>query len=139
MLTHIHFPALDGELDRFVRGLTRPVVGAAARGFRPAVDVVEDADRFVLTADLPGVRPEDVNLTFEKGVLTLSGTRPERQSDKALTFHRTERGWGTFERRFALPDSADGDRIEATYDAGVLTITIGKRQAAKPRTIEIKR
>ncbi len=136
MLTRIPFPTLDGEIDRFFRDMWRP--STAPRAWEPAVDVREDGDRILLRADLPGVRPEDVKLTWENGILTLAGERKSEQTDKATTFHRFERVHGAFERRFSLPKDADGAATEAHFENGVLTVVIPKRAEAKPRSIEIK-
>jgi HSP20 family protein len=143
MLTRLAFPHTRpfdgaGEVDRFFRDFMRPLTGPAPRTWEPSVDVREDADSILLRADLPGVRPEDVKLTWENGVLTLSGERHAEKTDKASTFHRVERVHGTFERRFSLPKEADGAAAEASYENGVLTVVIPKRAEAKPRAIEIK-
>ena len=137
MLTRFSFPpTLDGEVDRFFRDLWRPKTAPA---WEPAVDVREEADRIVLRADLPGVRPEDVKLTWENGLLTLAGERPRQaESDTTVAYHLAERRHGAFERRFQLPKDANGDAIEAAYEHGVLTISIPKRPEIKPRAIEIK-
>lgn len=112
---------------------------ATTREFVPAVDVLEDAEGVVLRADVPGILPEDIKLSFESGILTIAGERKDEHSEKTQTYHRYERGWGTFERRFTLPSDLDGAGISASYAAGVLTIRLPKRAEAKARTIEIKR
>ena len=140
MLTRFSLPSIDGEVDRFFRDVWRRPL-AAPRSWEPSVDVREDADGILLRADLPGVRPEAVKLTWENGILTLSGERAAEitdKSDKAITFHHTERPHGVFTRRFSLPKDADGGAAEASYENGVLTIHIPKRPEAKPRSIEIK-
>src|SRR5262245_38898237 len=115
MLTRFAFPStLDGEVDRFLRDMWRPLAGT--RTWEPSVDVREDADSIVLRADLPGVRAEDVKLTWENGILTLSGERRSEKSDKQVTVHRVERSTGSFERRFSLPKEADGSAAEAAYE-----------------------
>jgi HSP20 family protein len=134
---------LDRLNDLFFSGMMRPLAAcagqaAARRPFTPATDVREEAGRFVLQADLPGVRAEDVKLTFEDGVLTVAGERREGAPDQAVTQRRAERAWGAFERRFSLPREVDGQAIEASFADGVLTIVIPKRADAQPRKIEIK-
>lgn len=116
----------------------RPIPPAPA-SFLPAVDVVDDAEGVVLRADVPGILPENIKLSFESGILTLAGERKDELSDKTQTYHRCERGWGAFERRFTLPSDLDGAGISASYAAGVLTIRLPKRAEAKGRTIEIKK
>ena len=106
--------------------------------WRPAVDIREENDRFVIIADLPGVDPKDIEITMEKGVLTLKG---ERSSDKEEThegYKRVERVRGTFYRRFSLPDSADADHIEAHGKNGILEIVLPKHEKVQPRKISVK-
>jgi HSP20 family protein len=104
----------------------------------PALDVRETDDLFEVTVDLPGMEPEHVSVTFESGVLTLSGTREFSGERTEETYHRIERSFGTFARQIRLPRTADAERIEASFDRGVLTVTVPKAEAAKPRTIEVK-
>lgn len=112
-------------------------VGATA-DYAPAVDIAEHTDRFVLTADLPGVDPATVEITLENGVLTLSGSREKTVETKEVESRRIERLTGKFFRRFALPDSVDGEAVTAAGKHGVLEITIPKRAAAQPRRITVK-
>jgi HSP20 family protein len=103
----------------------------------PLVDIKEEANRFVLYADLPGVDPQDIEVQMDKGMLTIKG---ERQSEAVLEterFSRVERRHGSFHRRFALPDSADPDGITASGQNGVLQIIIPKRPETTPRRIQV--
>ncbi len=104
----------------------------------PALDVRESQDRFDVTVDLPGLEPGDVNVTFEDGMLSISGKREFSVEDRGETWHRIERSFGTFARSMRLPQTADTERIEATFDKGVLTISVPKTEQAKPRTIEVR-
>jgi len=104
----------------------------------PALDVRESDDRFELTLDLPGIEPEDVNVSYEDGMLTVTGKRGFAEGTKGETWHRIERSFGTFARSVRLPRTADAEKIEAAFDKGVLTIAVPKAEAAKPRTIEVK-
>lgn len=104
----------------------------------PAVDLKEEADRFVLKADLPGVDPKAIEITMADGVLTIRGERRFENEAERSGYKRIERVYGTFYRRFALPDSAAPDRIEAHSENGVLQVTIPKQDRAKPRTISVK-
>ena len=104
----------------------------------PALDVRETEDLFEVTVDLPGMAPEDVSVTFEASVLTVSGTRQFSREETKETYHRIERSYGTFARQIKLPRTADTEKIEASFDKGVLTVTVPKAEAAKPRTIEVK-
>ncbi len=104
----------------------------------PAVDLKEEADRFVLKADLPGVDPKGIEVTMADGVLTIRGERRFESEQERSSYKRVERAYGTFYRRFALPDSAAAERIEAHSENGVLHVTIPKQDRAKPRTISVK-
>ena len=104
----------------------------------PSVDVHEEADKFVVRADLPGVEPKGINITAENGVLTVRGERhAERRSEQAGTV-RLERAEGTFQRRFTLPDNVQTDNISARHTNGVLEVTIPKVAAPAPRRVEIQ-
>jgi HSP20 family protein len=104
----------------------------------PPLDVKESSDRFEVTVDLPGLEPKDVNVTFEEGMLTISGKRQFQEEDKGDTWHRIERGFGTFARSIRLPQTADPERIEASFNKGVLRVSVPKTEQAKPRTIEVR-
>ena len=104
----------------------------------PSVDVHEEADKFVVRADLPGVEPKGINVTAENGVLTLRGERhAEARSEQAGTV-RLERAEGTFQRRFTLPDNVQTDNISARHANGVLEVTIPKVAAPAARRVEIQ-
>lgn len=106
--------------------------------WRPAVDIKEEEDRFVIYADLPGVDPDDIEITMEQGVLTLKGERSEETTKEREGYKRVERVNGSFYRRFSLPDIADAERIEAKGKNGVLEITLPKQEKAKPKRITVK-
>lgn len=106
--------------------------------WRPAVDIKEEANQFLITADLPGVDPKDIEITMENGVLTIKGERLSEAHDEGDGYKRVERVSGTFYRRFSLPDTADAERIEANGKDGVLRITIPKHEKVQPRKIEVK-
>ncbi len=103
----------------------------------PAVDIKELPDKFVLIADIPGVKPEDIDVHMEAGVLTVKGEKESEAKTEKDGYKRIERSYGSFYRRFSLPDSADGDAISANYKHGVLEITIPKREAIKPKKINV--
>lgn len=107
------------------------------RAFAPALNVVETEHAFTLTAELPGVSKEDVKITVEDGVLTLSGEKKQEQEEKDASWHRVERSYGAFERSLTLPKGVDGDKAQASYRDGVLTITLPKAEHARPRTLKI--
>jgi HSP20 family protein len=111
------------------------------RSFVPSLDVVERADAYLISAELPGVDPSAVEISFENNTLTLRGTKQPwlaPQQNEELRVYTAERLSGTFERAVRLPEYVEGDRIEASFSQGVLMITVPKAQAARPRKIEIK-
>jgi len=110
----------------------------ATSNWTPAVDIEEQAERFVITADVPGVLPEDIEITMDDGILTIKGERKEERDVEEKGFHRVERVSGSFYRRFSLPDSADPERISAEGKNGVLEIVIPKGEKAKARRITVK-
>lgn len=132
---------LNREVGRF---LNSPSSGAddgssvATSAWTPAVDIKEEESRFLITADVPGVDPKDIDVTMENGILTIRGERKLESDVKENGFRRVERMHGTFYRRFSLPDYADADNISASCKNGVLTVTVPKSEAVKPRRIEVK-
>ncbi len=119
-------------------GTTADTSNVVTAQWAPSVDIKEDAERFVLLVDVPGVKPQDIEVTMEQGVLTIRGERHvERTEGDGSTFKRVERVHGTFYRRFSLPDSANAEGIEAQGEHGVLRITIPKHQRVQPRRISV--
>ncbi len=106
--------------------------------WRPAVDIKEEDNRFVILADVPGVDPKDIEITMEQGVLTLKGERASEKEESGEGYSRVERVRGTFYRRFSLPDTADAERIEAKGKNGVLEIVLPKLEKVQPRKIAVK-
>lgn len=103
----------------------------------PCVDIKEESDRFVLYADIPGVDPNDIEISMENGVLTIKGERSTSKREESEGYTRVERSRGSFYRRFALPDTADPERITAEGNHGVLEIIIPKRDKVKSKKIKI--
>ncbi|MCG8554334.1 MAG: Hsp20/alpha crystallin family protein [Proteobacteria bacterium] len=126
------------ELSRLQDQLFRGYGSDERPGFVPRVDISEDKNAIRLRAELPGMKAEDVKVHVEQNLLTLSGERTFEKDDKAETFHRIERSYGSFSRSFALPETVDTDRIEASYRHGVLQLTIAKKAQAQPRTVAVK-
>ncbi len=102
----------------------------AKLAFRPAVDIHEDDEAFRLDVDVPGMKPEDIDVGVEKNVLTISGERKVTRDDSRDGYRRVERSFGTFSRSFALPETVDGENIEAKITDGQLTIKLPKREVA---------
>ena len=105
----------------------------------PAVDIKEDDKAFTLLADIPGVDPDEIEVTMDKGVLTIKGERQSEKKTEEENYKRVERQYGMFYRRFSLPDSANADAIEAHSEHGVLKITIPKQEVAQSRRISVKK
>ena len=110
----------------------------ATANWSPAVDIKEDDTAFTLFADLPGVEPDDIEVTMDKGILTIKGERQSEKQTEEENYKRVERQYGVFYRRFTLPDSANADGIEAKSEHGVLKITIPKQETAQSRRISVK-
>jgi HSP20 family protein len=130
---------LHQSLDQFFNEtLSSPEASSSPSvAWVPRVDIHEEKDRFVVLADVPGVEPKDIDITAEKGVLTVRG---ERRAEKRVTdngYERIERVAGTFLRRFTLPEGANTESITAKQTNGVLEVTIPKTPAVQPRRISI--
>lgn len=110
---------------------------AQAGQWSPRVDIREDDKRFVIFADIPGIDPAQIEVSMDKGVLTIKGERSVEAGEQAGRFTRNERAHGAFLRRFALPDSADADGVTASGKHGVLEVSIPKRAESAPRRITI--
>lgn len=128
---------LHDEINRTARNWSGEETSSATADWVPAADVMEYADRFELFVDLPGVRANEVEITLESGVLTLSGKKNAVLSSDEVLHARRERSAGSFYRRFILPDTVDADGVKATERGGVLEVTIPKLAKALPRRIEV--
>jgi HSP20 family protein len=111
----------------------------AASAFAPAFEVKETTDSFIVKADLPGVAESDLDINVHNNVLTVTGARQAEERKDGESYALYERQFGSFSRSFSLPDMADGERIEAKLENGVLTLSIGKKAEAKPRKIALKK
>ena len=109
----------------------------APHAWVPPVDIYETGDSLVLKAELPGINPDDVEIRVEDNTLYLKGERKFEKEVKEESLHRVERSYGTFARSFVLPNTIDSDKVKAEYENGILTLTMPKREEAKPRTIKI--
>jgi HSP20 family protein len=112
--------------------------GSSAADWAPAVDIVEEKDRFILRADVPGVRPEDIDVNMENGVLSVSGERHDESTEEAQGMRRVERVSGKFYRRFNLPDTADAEEISAKSANGILEVVIPKQPEIQARRITVE-
>lgn len=125
------------EINRFQNELARSF-GEGQRTFAPAVDIYEEKDAFVVKAELAGVKPEEIHVDVENGILTLKGERKLDRDETKDGYHRIERWYGTFHRQFTLPRTVDAERIEALTRDGVLTVRIPKRAENKGQKISVK-
>ncbi len=126
------------DFDQLMAGFFRPVTTTGELDeWRPAADIRETEEAFLVEAELPGIAKDDVTVTFEDGVLSLSGERKFEEESGEGTLRRVERSYGSFTRSFRLPREVDAEAVTAAYADGVLTVTIPKTETAKPRTIEI--
>ncbi len=134
--------SLRDAVDRlFEQAVLRP--GAEGErmndgGWTPAMDVQENADGYTVRASLAGVKPEDVNIQYKRGVLSISGSSHDEQVREQGTYHIRERRSGRFSRTLSLPDVVDADRAQATFEHGMLELKLPKAEATKPRRIEIQ-
>jgi len=104
----------------------------------PAVDVIEDEKEFLVKAELPEVKKEDVHVSVENGILKISGERKYEKEEKNKRYHRTERSYGRFTRSFSLPEGADASKVRAEFKDGLLRVHMPKSETAKPKQIEVK-
>lgn len=112
-------------------------VSARRDNFVPSIDVSETENQFMITAELPGMKKEDINISLENGRLSISGERSFENEEKGKTYHRVETQYGSFNRSFQLPDNVSEESITATYEDGLLNITIDKSEDKVKKQIEI--
>lgn len=135
---------LGHPLERlFGTDLFRPLFqplgeGISDRGWLPPVDIRETDEAFLFHAELPGLKKEDITITIEDNVLTLSGERQLKGETEKNDYRRIERSYGRFTRSFTLPNKVSAEKVEAAFSDGVLSITVPKVEEAKPRRIEIQ-
>ena len=127
-MARVFHPLLQREDD------TSHVVGG---DWVPAVDIKDEEDRYVIRADIPGVKPEDIEVTMENGVLTIRGERKFEETEEKENFKRIERSHGIFYRRFSLPENTEADAVEAKGMDGVLEVTIPKTEEKQTKRIEV--
>jgi len=122
--------------DQFARwaGKEAPFGGT----FSPPIDIYDDKDAIVVKAEVPGMKLEDIKLTVDDNVLTVSGERKLERADKQEGYHRIERAYGSFSRSFTLPRTVDSEHVEADLTDGVLSVRVPKKTAPEPKRIEVK-
>lgn len=138
------FRELEEMSDRLNRVFTRPAVRSSGKetltvaDWIPTVDISETEGEYVIKAELPEVKKEDVKVTVENGVLTLQGERRQEIEEKGKKFHRVERSYGSFARSFTLPESVDDVAVKAEFKDGVLNLRLPKTEKVKPKAIEVR-
>jgi HSP20 family protein len=111
--------------------------GITLADWTPLADITEDDREYLIKAELPEMKKEDVKVTVENGVLIISGERKFEKEEKKKKYHRVERGYGTFMRSFTLPDDADANKVKAEFKNGLLTVHLPKSEHAKPKHIDV--
>ena len=135
---------LEEMSDRLNRVLTRGARGRneneamTVADWIPLVDISETTAEYVIKAEIPEVKKEDVKVTLEHGVLTVQGIRRQEAEEKGKKYHRVERSYGSFVRRFSLPDLVDDAQVQAVFKDGILMLHLPKSEKAKPKAIEVK-
>jgi len=139
------FRELEEMSDRLNRMFSRPSIGTkngkealTVADWTPTVDISETDGEYLIKAELPEVKKEDVKVTLEDGVLTLTGERRQEKEEKNTKYHRVERSYGSFVRSFSLPELVDETNVKAEYKDGVLSLHLPKSEKAKPRAIDVK-
>jgi HSP20 family protein len=129
---------LQDEMSRALGDERLQFRAADSVGWTPSCDVYEDEDEIVVRAELAGVDPQDVELRFENGVLTLKGERKLEKEANRENYHRLELSYGTFTRAFSMPTTIDAEKIRAESKQGVLLVHLPKKPEAKPKSIQVK-
>lgn len=140
MTTQYRPLSLIGELQRELSNLflNDSIANFDTEQWAPAVDIVDETNQYLIKADLPGVRAEDISVCVENGVVTIKGVREEEKKEHRKNYKRTERFSGSFLRRFTLPEAADLEKIKAKTTDGVLELTIPKNDSTKSKRIAVK-
>ena len=123
--------------DNFFSGLPERRKGLLESEWAPSIDVAETDEEIVVTAELPGVKQEEVDITIADDVLILKGEKKEEKEVKEKNYHRIERSYGSFQRSISLPTGTEASKAKATYKDGILSVTIPKAEEAKPKQIKI--
>lgn len=133
---------IDDMFHRYTRAVGLPRTGSQASlapgDWSPQVDIAETEKEFVIKAEIPEVKKEDVKVTVENGILTIRGERKQEKEEKGKKFHRIERNYGSFTRSFTLPENVDAANIKAAFKDGMLDLHICKIAEAKPKSIDVK-
>jgi len=136
------FREMEDVFDRYSKALSWPRLGGQEimnRGdWAPRVDISETEKEFIIKAEIPEVKKEEVKISVDNGVLNIQGERKQEKEEKGKKFHRVERYYGSFTRSFTLPDNVDETKIEASFKDGMLNLQIPKSKESKPKAIDVK-
>jgi len=132
--------SLRDELDRLFESPLAEWTGSSQLlgGWVPALDVHEDKDNYVVRAEIPGLKREDIDVSLQDGALVIFGERKTEKVEAGVEVHRQERYYGKFQRALTLPEPVAADKVKADYKDGVLTITLPKTEETKPKKIDVK-
>ncbi len=129
--------SLQNRVNSLFRNLNEGDLPLTTASFVPAVDIYEDSDKLVLKLEVPGVDEKDLDVRIEDNTLTVKGERKFEAEEKEQNFHRIERSYGSFFRAFTLPSTVETDKVQASYNAGVLKLELKKKPEAQPKQIKI--
>lgn len=136
------FREMEDMLGRYARAVTVPPTGnqevVATGDWAPRVDIAETDTEFIIKAEIPDVKKEDVKVTVDNGILTIRGERKQEKEEKNKKFHRVERFYGSFTRSFTLPDNVDESKIDASFKDGMLNLIVPKTEKTKPKALDVK-
>ncbi|MBE0433168.1 Hsp20/alpha crystallin family protein [candidate division WOR-3 bacterium] len=130
--------SLRSDMDRLFSGLFGGVPEDREGFWAPVVDIEEDNDKIMVKAEVPGMIREDIKVSVQGNLLTITGERKQENETKNKTFHRIERSYGRFSRMITLPTDVDADKVKASYKDGVLNISLPKPESIKPKHIDVE-
>lgn len=119
-------------------GVTDKKEAMSVAQWSPLVDITEDEKEYIVKAEIPEMKKEDIKINVHDDVLAITGERQYEKEEKGKKYHKVERAYGSFMRRFTLPEDADGSKVSAEYKDGILNVHLPKSEKAKPKAIEIK-
>lgn len=130
--------SVQDEVNRLFDGLMRQRERSDVGEWSPAVDISETDDEFIVAADVPGMKADDIKISVANNILTLRGEKKNVREEKKADFHRVERTYGAFERTFSLPSGVEAENIRAKHRDGVLEVRLPKSREAKPQEIKVE-
>lgn len=129
---------LRDEMDRFFNTFFNKQLEDTEGFWAPVIDIEEDNEYFIVKAELPGIKKEDIKISVRGNLLSITGGRKQESEIKNKTFHRIERSYGKFMRKITLPSEVNADKVQAKYKDGILTITLPKPESMKPKEITVE-